>query len=673
MYRFSVLLPVLLFLIAVIHPSVYAQSTGAAKAEARFAAGEYMKAAELYRKNIKKIKNKDLRTKAIFNLAECYRKTNQPGRAEGQYKLAVNRKYEDPIALLYLADAQMSQEKFDEALKNYTLYVEKRPDDTRGRNGIESCKQVQFWKDNAENWIISPLNGLNIARYNDFCAVYAGGTYDLIYFSSSRPDATGPDIHGATGQKFADIFTSRKIDDINWMPPALLGDPICTDAEEGSVSLSADLSTMYFTRCVKEEGKDRGCKIMVSKSGINNNWSVPEELPLGEEHEVFAHPAISPDNLTLYFTSDKEGGFGGTDIWKITRVSESSPWSVPENCGSGINTPGNEMFPSVRQDGTLYFASNGHPGFGGLDIFAAIPLGNGRYDIKNAGYPLNSNADDYSVCFQGMETKGLLTSSRGGSLASNVDNIYFFDLSAFNYTLYGVVKDELTGEVIPGAKIRGIGTDGRTMEVTTNSMGLFGFPLGPESDYIFLAIRDGYLNGRGSCSTKSIDFDADIELIIPMKSAVKPIEIKNVFYDFGKWDLKPEAMASLDELIIVLQDNPQIVIELGSHTDSRGSDADNMVLSEKRAQAVVDYLISKGIPEDRLVSKGYGESVPKIVTAEMRLQHPFMRVGVTLGELYIKTLSDESQIEAAHQLNRRTEFRVLRNDYVQDVQPVIPD
>lgn len=641
--------------------SLHAQRREIARAEARFAAGEYLKAAELYRKYGGKVKDRELRTKVLFDLAECYRLTNQPQRSEAAYKSAIARGYAEPVAILYLADAQRSREKYDEALVNYELYAQKVPSDKRGVNGAESCRQVQFWKENAENWQMAPLEGLN-SRYHDYSGIYAGNTYDLIYFTSTRTTAAGPSMHGATGQKFADIFGSRKMDDTHWTPPVSLGDPISSDMEEGAPSLSADLSTLYFTRCKKVEGEDYGCEIMVSTAG-SKNWSVASALPLGEQTDVFAHPAVSSDHLTLYFTSDMEGGVGGKDIWKITRTAVDQPWSNPLNCGPDINTAGDEMFPTVRQDGTLYFASTGHPGFGGLDIFAAIPSGNGKFDIRNAGYPLNSAADDYSIVFQGLATKGILTSSRGERTG---DDLYFFDLSALMFTISGIVKDELSGEPIPGARVRAVGSDGKTLEVETNPMGIFGFPLGPEADYVFLAVSPGYLNGRASASTKSLSRDTQIEVSISMKSVSKPIEIENIFYDFAKWDLRPEAKVSLDGLVVVLNDNPQIVIELGSHTDSRGTDNDNLILAQKRAQAVVDYLIEKGIAPDRLVAKGYGESVPKIVTEEMRLLHPFMRIGVTLGELYIKTLTDEAQIEAAHQLNRRTEFKVLRSDYVDD-------
>lgn len=641
--------------------ALFAQKREIARAEARFVAGEYMKAAELYRKYGGKVKDRELRTQVLFNLAECYRLTNQPQRAEAAYKSAVARGYPDPVAILYLADAQRSREKYDEALANYELYAQQVPTDKRGVNGAESCRQVQFWKENAENWQMAPLEGLN-SRYHDYSGIYAGNGYDLIYFTSTRTTAAGPTMHGATGQKFADIFGSRKIDDLNWTPPVSLGDPVCSDMEEGAPSLSADLSTLYFTRCKKAEGEDFGCEIMVSKAGANN-WSVAAAIPLGEQTKVFAHPAVSPDHLTLYFSSDMEGGYGGKDLWKITRSAVDQDWSFPINCGPEINTAGDEMFPTVREDGTLYFSSTGHPGFGGLDIFAAIPGADGRFDVRNAGYPLNSAADDYSIVFQGLASRGILTSSRGERTG---DDLYFFDLSALMFTVSGIVKDELTGEPIPFARVRAVGSDGKTLEVETNPMGIFGFPLGPEADYVFLAVSNGYLNGRASATTKSLQRDTQISLSISMKSVSKPIEIDNIFYDFAKWDLRPEAKISLNELVIVLNDNPQIVVELGSHTDSRGSDADNIILSQKRAQAVVDYLIEMGIAPDRLVAKGYGESVPKIVSEEMRLLHPFMRVGVTLGELYIKTLQDEEQIEAAHQLNRRTEFKVLRSDYVAD-------
>lgn len=390
-------------------------------------------------------------------------------------------------------------------------------------------------------------------------------------------------------------------------------------------------------------------------------WSEPEKIEILADSLVAAHPAVTPDGSTLYFVSDIPGGFGGKDIYISTRKSAGNSWSRPENAGSDINTRGNELFPYIRDNGILYFASDGHIGMGGLDIFRAVPQTGGRWLVQNMRPPINSNADDFGITFEREAEKGLFSSARKGRGA---DDLYSFELPPLVFSITGLVKDEKTGQPVTAATVQLIASDGANMQAETGSTGDFRFSLRPEVDYIFLASAKGYLNGKEKETTRGQDKSRDFMATIVLTPIDRPIELPNIFYDFGKWDLRPESMVSLDKLVETLNDNPNITIELMSHTDSRDTEEYNLDLSQKRAQSVVEYLIARGIERERLTAMGYGEASPKVVDALLAQESPFLRQGATLTEQYINALQSDEQKEIAHQINRRTEFRVLKTDYV---------
>jgi peptidoglycan-associated lipoprotein len=375
---------------------------------------------------------------------------------------------------------------------------------------------------------------------------------------------------------------------------------------------------------------------------------------------VIAHPAISPDDLTLYFVSDMPGGQGGKDIWKISRNSPTDEWGRPENMGAEINTANDEMFPYVHSDGTFYFSSNGHIGMGGLDIFKARN-DEGRWIIENMGYPINSSSDDFGITFQNENEQGFFSSSR---TTRGDDDIFVFSLPPMYFNLTGLVVDERNSKALPGGSVKIISSDGITNEMPVGSDGTFKLSLKPNIDYVFIASKKGYLNGKERETTKGLDRSKDFKITIPLASIENPIELTNIFYDFAKWDLRPESMVALDRLVEVLVDNPHITIELGAHTDSRGGATENQALAQRRAQSVVNYLIGKGIPADRLTAKGYGEDHPKTVDDALEKQYPFLHKGTVLSESYINSLQNVDDQEKAHQINRRTDFRVLRTDYL---------
>ncbi len=633
------------------------------KARTAFEAGEYNVAIDLLKDAYNKISDKEVKNELIYLIAECYRITNAPEKAELRYKQAIRKEYQNPIIYLRYADALRMNEEYDEAIEQYRKYKELVPDDPRGQNGITSCELAIQWIESPSGYLVENMKYFN-SRQSDFSPFFASDDYQIVYFTSSREGANGNDIHGATGENFADIFQSRMDRKGKWSVPVPLDENINTEFEDGTPVLNQDYTTMYFTRCKVNKNRNLGCQIYTSiRSG--DSWSKAEPFKIADDSVVIAHPAISQDELVLYFVSDMPGGIGGKDLWKVTRSNEGDDWSKPENLGEQINTVDDEVFPFVHADGTLYFSSNGRIGLGGLDIFKATQNEDGMWEIENMKSPINSSADDFGIVFENDMERGYFSSTRKGR---GNDEIYSFVLPPLKFNVLGAVKDEKTDEVLPNAIVKSIGSDGITLETTTDAGGSFKFMLKPNTDYVFVASHEGYLNGKERETTKGLDQSTDFKTTIYLSSIAKPIELSNsnVFYDFAKWDLRPEAMVSLDKLIETLNDNPNVTIELMSHTDSRGSDADNIELSQKRAQSVVDYLIDRGIASDRLSAKGYGETQPKVVDKRIKEQYSFLQEGTTLTESYINSLSTIERQEIAHQLNRRTEFRVLSTDYNTD-------
>jgi peptidoglycan-associated lipoprotein len=652
-----VLFIILLSVIAL--PDVIAQKRKSERAYATFNAGEYFDAIDLFKDAYSKTSksDKNTRTELVFMIAECYRLTNDPKNAETWYKLAVKSSYSKPEAQYHYAESLKKNGKYQQAVDEFKKYKQIAPSDSKADQEIRSCELSVEWLRNPEAYKVEELKELN-SRESDFSPAYARDDFGVIYFTSSRDDAAGNKTHGATGQSFTDIFESRVDKKSKWSTPVPV-EKINSDFEEGTPAFSTDYREIYFTRCEAGKREQKGCEIMYSKR-TGDSWSDPKNLAILPDSVVAAHPALSPDGLTLYFVSDIAGGFGKKDIWKSTRAKEGDPWSKPVNMGPDINTPGDELFPYCREDGTLYFSSDGQIGMGGLDIFSAKPQPDGSWVIKNLKPPINSFADDFGIAFENQEERGIFSTTRKGK---GDDDLYSFELPPLKFNVTGLVKDEKSGAPIPGSLVQLIASDGSNLQAETGNSGDFKFALKPAVDYIFLASKRGYLNGKEKETTKGQEKSRDFMVTILLTAIDKPIELPNILYDFGKWDLRPESMVSLDKLVETLLDNPNVTIELMSHTDSRDTEEYNQTLSQKRAQAVVQYLIDKGIAPERLSPKGYGESTPKVVDPEMAKQNPFLRAGTALSEQYINTLASDEEKEIAHQINRRTEFRVLRTDY----------
>ena len=642
----------------------FAQSKKSARAYEIFEAGEYYLAIDEFKDAYEKTMSKSDKLDVAYNIAECYRLTNNPASAALWYGKVLAKNYPNPLAILHYADALRMNQKYEDAKIQYKAYKELVPGDPRGNDGIISCDLALEWMEFPNGYVVEEMKFFN-SRYSDYGPTFGSEDYRQVYFTSARDETLGKAEHGGTGQSFSDIFFSVMDRKGKWSTPVPLEEPVNTEAEEGTPVISSDYNTMYFTRCNVSKRKAMGCEIFkATRSG--DKWDKAESLEIATDSVVVAHPAISQDELTLYFVSDMDGsvqdyeGKNSKDIWVVTRTDKAAKWDEPENLGNNINTPGDEVFPFVHADGTLYYSSNGQIGMGGLDIYKAAKNESGQWEVENMQYPVNSSSDDFGIVFEINRESGYLSSTRRGR---GNDDIYSFLLPPLKFSIIGTVKNEKTDETVPESTIKSIGSDGITLETITGKDGEFKLMLKPGTDYVFIASKEKYLKGKERETTKGLTHSTELKTEIYLTPIDEPIEVENIFFDFNKWDLRPESLISLDKLVETLNENDNITIELGSHTDSRASDEYNLDLSKKRAQSVVNYLIEKGIARDRLIAKGYGESVSKVVDKKDNEMYPFLPVETKLTESYITNLKDEDQQEMAHFLNRRTEFRVLRTDY----------
>jgi len=654
-----------LALVTVLSFTASAQKNYKRDADIAFSGGKYYKAIEMYKKAYTKESKKDVKAEILFQIAECYRGKNDKKQAIVWYKKSIKAKHDDPIAIFYIAEIYKSQGLYEEAIVEFNKFKAAKPGDKRAEDGIKSCELAKEWMDNPSRTIVNPMPLLNSEDY-DFSPVFADKKNMELYFTSTRQGSAGEEASDVTGMNFSDIYQSKRDKKGKWSEPVVLNEAINSPASEGSSCLNKKRNTMYFTRCGVEKKGVMGCSLYWSKRQ-GKKWSEPTIIPVAADTFTVGHPAISPDDLTLVFASDMPGGKGGKDLWYITYNKKAKTWSEPTNLGGDINTAGDEMFPYIRDNGELYFSSNSHVGMGGFDLFKAASTGVNQWNgVENLQVPMNSSADDFGIVFEGMKERGFFTTSREGGKGG--DDIWEFYLPPMLFKLIGVVKDIETKEVLAGAKVKLIGTDGSSAEVTTDENGNFVFDengpntryINPETSYSIFIEKDKYLNAKGKETTlnltKSVTFDHEY-FLQPFVNAV--IKLPLIEYEYNKADLRPNSKDSLDYLYQIMVDNPTIVIQLRSHTDFRGSAKYNQSLSQRRAQSCVNYLVKeKGIDAARIKAKGMGEAEPlSIKDAEGNVQF-------VLDEKYIKALSTKAESEAAHQRNRRTDFKVLNSDYV---------
>ena len=699
------------------------------KGDKFYAVGEYYDAAIQYKKAYTQTPNKEraLKGQRALKVADCYRRIHFTSKAITAYQNAVRYKQDDSLTHFYLGQLQMRNGNYREAEKQFQTAIdslsqddinskesgnignsERRSDKNTpkflnsldknqiislAKNGLTAARQAPQWKKEGSAYTVKRMDLFN-SRRAEYSPMLNGEDNDQLFFSSTRNQAQGDEYSGITGSKNADIFWAQKDDKGKWGKPQTIDSELNSALDEGACCFSPDGKTMYLTQCKTDPNYPRYATIAVSNRS-DAAWSKPTELILSKDTlSSFAHPAVSPDGEWLYFVSDMPGGMGGFDIWRCRLLDNNQPGSI-ENLGEPVNTPGDEMFPTFRPNGDLYFSSDGHPGLGGLDIFIAKPnnkdlltttettkttlsaFGEGTLasgeekklsklselsslHIEHPGVPLNSQGDDFGMTFEGKRNQGYFCSNRGDT--KGYDHLYSFYNPEIVQTVRGWVYEQ-DGYELPAAQVYMVGNDGTNLKLSVRGDGSFTQEIKPGVDYVFLATCKGFLNHQEQLRVEPVTKSEEYVLQFPLANISAPVLIENIFFDFDKATLRPESQTALDELVKMLNENPNITIELSAHTDYKGSAQYNERLSQRRAESVVSYLIAHGIAADRLTPKGYGKSKPKTIKRKVASRYPFLKEGDVLTEEYVKALKDEEQQEQCNQLNRRTEFIVLRTTY----------
>ena len=626
------------------------------------ALGEYYDAATQYKKAYSQTpaKERTQRGQVALKMAECYRHINYTQKAIAAYNNAIRYKQTDSLTYLHLAQQLMKNGSYKEAEKTFQTFLDSMRNDgsTESRNyeqlaktGLLSAQQAPTWKKEGSAYTVKREH-LFDSRRADYSPMLAGEENNQLFFTSTRNQAKGDELSGITGTKNADIFLSQKDDKGKWQRPEAIDSELNSEYDEGACSFSPDGRTMYLTQCRSDASYPRYATIVTSNRS-DAAWSKATELVITRDTlSAYAHPAVSPDGQWLYFASNMPGGQGGYDIWRVA-ITMSGLGGV-ENLGAPINTPGDELFPTFRPNGDLYFSSDGHEGMGGLDIYY-VEDG----EVQHPGYPLNSQGDDFGMTFEGLLNKGFFSSNRGDG--KGWDHIYSFYNPEIVQTVKGWVYEQ-DGYELPQAQVYMVGNDGTNLKLSVKGDGSFTQQIKPDVDYVFLGTCKGYLNHQERLRVEPVSESEEYVLQFPLASITAPVLIENIFYDFNKATLRPESTTALDKLVVLLGENPNVTIELSAHCDYKGSAEYNKMLAQRRAESVVEYLTAHGVASDRLKPVGYGKEKPKTIRRKLTEKYPFLKEGDVLTEEYIKTL-DEEQQEQCNQLNRRTEFVVLRTTY----------
>lgn len=613
------------------------------KAEKSFSNGEYNSAILMYEKSLKPDD-----PEANFKLAEAYRKSNRLADAEPYYLASINAGTTEEPAYYYYAAALKANQKFDQAKQTLQAYLEKGEDEqtvSMAQKELANIEKLTAVKEKVNYFRVKNLEEINTPSA-EYSPVYNNG---YLYFTSNRH---GGKIYKTTGTPFTDIFKIKtkgaKVDLATLAPlPEIINSP---NVNEGSIAISRDGSSVIFAK--GNNGKYTGTnEVDLYFTRVRNGrWTKPRIINASRRDSWDSSPALSPDGNTLYFASNREGGFGGIDLYSA-KLNRRGRWVDVRNLGDKINTVGNEVFPFIADDGQLYFSSDGHPGLGGLDIFVSYREF-GEIKVENAGEPINSPKDDFGI-YLFNETRGFFTSNRDGGKGD--DDIYTFvnddpNLKIVNYFLSGttLTPDLETGELkaLANTKVYLLDDEGNVVDEDFTAVdGRYKFRVYPEEDYDLLAEKENYFTTRKPFSTigKSVDrtklektvTNVNFTMDLPLNQIIieKPILVENIYYDLDKADIRPDAALELNKLVVMMKDNPEITIELSSHTDVRADNDYNMGLSQRRAKSAVDYIVSQGVESRRLIPKGYGET-----------------------RLIIK----DAQTEEEHQINRRTEFKVTK-------------
>lgn len=643
----------------------------------------------------------------------------------------------EPKLYFYMAEMCRFNGKFDEAGDYYDKYIQLVPDDKLGQSRKRSLIEVARWAADRTRHVITKLADWNTEYNDWSPRFMGDDTNTLVFSTSRYGEEdNGTDVWtGQNFSSLYAVYRDRYGHWTSEPEPLDKKGRVNTSNNEGEACFSPDGTTIYFTRCDVVEHEDHGCAIYVAKKapeekagkkgkktksskdkkkhsnmtpwGMAQNiaesvaegmevkageWNDAVRVNLGDTNYNYLYPAISSDGLTLYFCSDMPGGEGDYDIWCAVRHSENEDFLPPINLGPEVNTPGREAFPVLRNDSTMYFSSNGLPGIGGYDIFKTT-VGRRRCTKPvNLGVPINSSYDEMCIIYYPEDESGVFmergyfssnrpfddplnknTDKKGKKVPLPTLNLFSFELPALQYSIEGIVRDEKSMQLIKGAKVKLVGSDGSEYETYTDKKGFYKFDnrqVRGQVVYKLYFSRVDYFSKEESESTKGYNVDKGIVHNTRMEPVPKQaVVLPEIRYDLSKWDLKEEFMDSLMDLYLVMMNNPGIVVEIRAHTDCRPFvGLTNDTLSQRRAQSVVDYLASRGIERGRLVAKGYAERVPRVLDRDVVIvvdNVPYtFSAGTKLDCDYIETLPTKEHQEAAHQLNRRIEFMILRSDYV---------
>lgn len=627
-------------------------------ADLKFANGDYFEAANMYRKIYRKIppKDKDLRGVVAYRMAESNRLYNNLASAKPAYVNALRYEKSDTLINLQYARVLHKSGDYKSAKDQYELFLQAYPDNQFAKNGLEGVVLASEMKENPTKYKVKKMDVLN-SRRSDFSPMLLPPEYDVLYITTNRDDVVSESKSSITGAYNNDLFVAKKDGAGKWMKPETAG-KINTELDEGIPTFSVTGNVMYYTVSNDSTGYASNASIYKSLRA-DGSWGSGERLSFpADTSYMYAHPALSPDGYSLFFVSDMPGGYGGKDIWRASMVGDEV--SFIENLGPEINTAGDEMFPYVRNDSTIYFSSDGHPGMGGLDIFKAVfDKKKKRWTVQNMGYPMNSAGDDFGITFEKDIEAGFFSSNRGDMRGN--DHIYSFEYPITKVGLEGYIVDK-DDEFIPNATIRVVGNDGTNQRFEGKPNGTYKFDVTQGVKYVLLASAEGFLNSKMDLKTVVEEKDSTYYVDFVLYSINKPAVLENIFYDFDRAALRDESKKELDDLIALLDINPHVTIELSAHTDRKGSDEYNDRLSLRRAQSVVDYLIDHRVDKERLSVAGYGKKQAKTVTKSIAKKYDFLKEGDILTEDFILALTPEQQ-EIADQINRRTEFRVLSITY----------
>ncbi len=629
------------------------------KADQAFASGQYSEAAGQYSRLYSKVPSSDrpLKARMAFQQAECLRLLAN-NRADAMYQRAVRLNYKDSIVYLRLAQSVHRNGKYAEAQKNYRYFLTKDSLSVLAMNGLIATEKTAEWKARPTRYVVRRDATLYKRNTLFFSPSFQGADTDVLYFSSNLSDPKKKqEPNKVTAQANAAIYSIKKDANGKWSKPEnVFSDEFAQGNDLGTPSFSSDGKNMYFTRAPQKADTKANVELLYS-SRAGGEWTEPKALTVFKDSTItVAHPAISADGQTLYFVSDAPGGQGGKDIWK--GKLEGTEVKFIENLGPQVNTPGDELFPVVRGDTALYFSSDGLPGLGGLDMFRAIPK-DSAWTVYNLGVPLNSNYDDFGIIFEGTREAGYFSSNRGERRGH--DAVYRFELPEMEVVVQGVVTDD-KNVPIPDAMVRLVSSTGQNTKVRVRKDGSYRIRIDKDMECVMLATSRGFLNKSARLSTAGVTDSKLYTVDMTLPAVFRPVQLDNIFFEFAKWDLRPDSEAGLQELLGVFNDNPNTLIEISAHTDYIGNNEANRILSQKRAQSVVDYLIKAGVDSVRLITTGYGEEKPFVVDEPTAAMHSFLPVDTVLTQEFILTLKPEEQT-VANQINRRTEFRVVRMNY----------